>query len=852
MKKISMLVTAIACGVLSLVSCAKAQNSEVFEPYKTTDLRMPSVPLIMSDPYFSIWSPFDKLNEGSLRHWTHDEKPIDGLLRVDGVTYCFMGEGTQEVFETVVPMADEERWTAMMTRQTPAAGWEQPDFKCGAGWEESKGAFGTPDQKFVSTRFGGEGNDIYVRRTFDLTEEDLNSDLYVIYSHDDCFWMYLNGNKIIETGEKWLNGVRCKIDKSMLKVGENVIATHTHNTTGGAYTDFGVYKNVAQTIENLQVAEQKSVDVLATSTYYTFACGPVELDLVFTAPHIINDYDLLSSPINYISYQVRSTDGAKHDVQFFLGASPLLAVNEASQATVSTVEVKNGVKYLKTGTIEQPILAKRGDGICIDWGYFYMPNINGEVSLGKGDVVRAEFAKTGVLPASEEKVVSRKQGEMPTLAYVHNFGSVDQASSYALVGYDEIWDIEYMHKRYKGYWAHEGEVTIFDMFDRMASEYSSIMAQCREQDKQIYDDAFNAGGVKYAELLSGTYRHVNAAHKLFKDDEGNLLFFSKENNSNGCVNTVDLTYPESPLYLTYNPELEKAMITSILEYTHTGRWPYAFAAHDLGTYPMANGNVYGDPRRNDGSTMPLEENANIITLAAIIAKLDGDLDYVKKYWDILTLWSEYLVEYGKDPAHQLCTDDFKGPSSRNSNLSVKATMGIAAYAELCKMLGKTEDYDKYMKIASEHAHYFVDHAKSADGNYYRMEFDGKDTDWSLKYNMVWDKLWGWNLYNDEYTGNVIEKEIAFYLTKLNEFGVPLDSRDDSTKSDWVAWTAAMTDNPEDLQKFMDIEYKYADETTTRWPLSDWHHTETSGAVGFRARSVLGGYWMPVFAKKLGK
>ncbi len=850
MKKISMLVTAIACGVLSLVSCAKAQNSEVFEPYKTTDLRMPSVPLIMSDPYFSIWSPFDKLNEGSLRHWTHDEKPIDGLLRVDGVTYCFMGEGTQEVFETVVPMADEERWTAKMTRKAPAAGWEKPDFNDSA-WEEAKGAFGSGDQKFVGTRFGGDGNDIYVRRTVNLTEEDLKNDLYMIYSHDDCFWMYLNGNKVAETGEKWLYGVRFKIDKSMLKVGENVIATHTHNTTGGAYTDFGIYKNVAQSIENMQVAEQKSVDVLATSTYYTFACGPVELDLVFTAPHIINDYDLMSSPINYISYQVRSTDGAKHDVQFFLGASPLLAVNEPSQATVSTVEVKNGVKYLKTGTIEQPILAKKGDGICIDWGYFYLPNINGEVSLGKGDVVRAEFAKTGNLPATEEKVVSRKLGEMPTLAYVHNFGSVDQASSYALVGYDEIWDIEYMFKRYKAYWAHEGKVTIFDMFDRLASDYSTIMAKCREQDKQIYDDAFAVGGAKYAELLSGTYRHVNAAHKLFKDDEGNLLYFSKENNSNGCVNTVDLTYPEAPLYLAYNPQLEKAMITSILDYAHSGRWPYAFAAHDLGTYPMANGNVYGDPRRNDGSTMPLEENANIITLAAIIAKLDGDLDYIKKYWDILTLWSEYLVEYGKDPEHQLCTDDFKGPSSRNSNLSVKATMGIAAYAEMCKMLGKTEDYDKYMKIASEHAHYFVDHAKAADGEYYRMEFD-KDGHWSLKYNMVWDKIWGWNLYNDEYTGNVIQKEIAFYLTKLNEYGVPLDSRDDSTKSDWVAWTAAMTDNPEDFQKFMDIEYKYANETTTRWPLSDWHRTESSGAVGFRARSVLGGYWMPVLVKKMGK
>lgn len=840
----------ILVAMLALASFAKAQTTEIFKPYKATDLRLPSVPVIVSDPYFSIWSPYDKLNEGSTRHWDNDEKPIDGLLRVDGTTYCFMGTGTHEVFESVLPMADEGPWTAKMTRRQPADGWEKPDFD-DSNWREGRGAFGTNDQEFVHTPWRDTNSDLYLRRTFELTEEDLNNDLYIVYSHDDVFFMYVNGVKVADTGETWVNGVRLKVKKEWLKPGKNVIATHTHNTTGGAYTDFGIFKNVAQKIGNLQFAEQKSVDVLACNTYYTFKCGPVELDLVFTAPQIINDYDLLSSPINYISYQVRSLDQKTHNVQFFLGASPLIAVNKANQPTVSTIEVKKGVTYAKTGTIEQPILAKKGDHICIDWGYLYLPDVNGTVCIGQEDAVKSQFAKTGALPATESKIIARKPSQMPVLAYVHDFGNVEADRSFTLIGYDEIEDIQYMYKNYKGYWAHEGKITIFDMFERLALEYSTIMDRCRKQDKTIYDDGLEAGGLKYAELLSGTYRHVNAAHKLFKDDEGHLLFFSKENDSNGCVNTVDLTYPEAPLYLAYNPQLEKGMITSILEYEATGRWPYAFSAHDLGTYPHANGNVYGDPRRNDGSTMPLEENANIITLAAIIAKLDGDLNYIRKYWDILTLWNKYLVEYGKDPANQLCTDDFKGFSSRNSNLAVKATMGIAAYAEMAKMLGDDAAYEQNMKIASEFAHYFVDHAKTKDGKSYRMEFDGKDTDWSLKYNMVWDQLWGWNLYNDKYTGNVIAKEIAFYLTKLNKYGVPLDSRDDTTKGDWVAWTAAMATNIKDFQKIMDIEYNYVNETGTRWPTSDWHHTEKSNARGFRARSVLGGYWMQVLAKKLG-
>ena len=131
-----------------------------------------------------------------------------------------------------------------------------------------------------------------------------------------------------------------------------------------------------------------------------------------------------------------------------------------------------------------------------------------------------------------------------------------------------------------------------------------------------------------------------------------MLWFSKENNSNGCVNTVDLTiHPHH--YFGYNPELQKAMMTSIFEYSASGRWNKPFPAHDLGTYPIANGQVYG-------GDMPIEEGGNMVILAAAISKIEGNADYVKKYWDLLTTWTNYLVEYGQDPENQLCTDDFAG------------------------------------------------------------------------------------------------------------------------------------------------------------------------------------------------
>ena len=839
MKRRKQIITTLFMGCIMTMT---AQTPAMFTPHQHTDLRLPSVPLVVSDPYFSIWSPYDTLNEGSTRHWTDAEKPLEGILRVDGKSYRFLGV-KNTVMETIVPMADEVAWKGAITRSVPADGWQMPDYD-DSGWTIAEAAFGSPDLSYVRTRWSDQNSDMFVRRVVELTPADLEGDLYIIYSHDDVFNLYLNGTKIADTGETWREGVKLELTpelKKLLHPGRNVIASHCHNTTGGAYTDFGLYRNISFDPQSTVNATQNSVDVMATSTYYNFSCGPVDLDLVFTAPMIIDDYDLLSSPVNYISYQVTSTDGREHDVQLLLTASPRIAQNKESQPTVSTFETKDGVTYVRTGTIEQPILAKTGDHICIDWGYLYLPAINGEVSLNTDAKIKSTFVNDGRLPAPEHEIVAYKASEQPVLAYMHDFGKTAVASSYAMIGYDEIYDVEYFFNRYKGYWAHGGRVSILDMFKKLSGSYASIMKRCRELDKTVYDDACAAGGKKYAELLSGSYRHVIAAHKLFEDNEGNLLFFSKENDSNGCINTVDLTYPEAPLFLCYNPELQKAMMTSILDYSKSGRWTKPFAAHDLGQYPKANGQVYG-------GDMPLEEAGNMLTLIAQVCMLDGNANYALPYWEILQTWTDYLAENGQDPANQLCTDDFAGHWAHNANLSLKAIMGVAGFARLAELKGDIATADKYMAKAAEMAVIWEETAREGKGKdmHYRLAFDRDDT-WSQKYNMVWDKLWNTNLFPN----NAMQTEINYYLTRQNEFGLPLDNRKDYTKSDWIMWTAAMAPNQKVLARFIDPLYKYVNETPTRVPISDWYNTVTSRKTGFMARSVIGGHWMPLFAYKLG-
>ena len=104
-------------------------------------------------------------------------------------------------------------------------------------------------------------------------------------------------------------------------------------------------------------------------------------------------------------------------------------------------------------------------------------------------------------------------------------------------------------------------------------------------------------------------------------------------------------------------------------------------------------------------------------------------------------------------------------------------MGVAGYSEMAHMLGLYDVAEKYAGIAKKMAVKWEEMAN--EGSHYRLAFDREDT-WSQKYNMVWDKLWNLNLFPN----NVIGKEINYYLTKQNPYGLPLDSRKEYTKSDW--------------------------------------------------------------------
>ncbi len=822
--------------------CSCGEKNNYFQPESVNELRAPAYPLVTIDPYTSAWSFVNHLNEENVRHWTGKNFPLMGALRVDGKSYRFMGV-EEDVLKSVLPTAALEKWAAAYTEKKPTGKWFEPDFN-DASWEQGKAAFGTPYMHCLSTEWTSP--DIWVRRTFDLQQDLADETVILDYSHDDIFELYINGIEVVKTDYCWNNNVLKELPeevKATLKPGKNVIAAHCHNRTGGGYVDFGLL--VKEKVNPLfdTPAIQKAANVLPTQTYYTFECGPVQLELVFTAPLLLDDLQLMSTPVNYISYQVKPLDGKAHDVQFNLEASPLWAMDFPGQAVDMLVEQDASGKlvYAKVGTVDQDILKKQGDDVRIDWGYFYLAtDVNAKKHIAKGGYypLKKMFAEKGSV-STEGLSKAEIEGTNPVVAFSEDLGKVSTAAEGScMIGYDDLYAVQYFKENRMAYWKQDGKVDIMQVLSRAQKEYPQIMERCYAFDEELMNDAEKTGGKKYADLCALAYRQAIAAHKLVTDKEGNLLFFSKENFSNGSIGTVDVTYPSAPLFLIYNPDLLKGMLNPIFYYSESGQWQKPFAAHDVGTYPLANGQTYG-------GDMPVEESGNMLILTTAIVQREGHAEYAKKHWEVLTTWADYLLKEGLDPANQLCTDDFAGHLAHNANLSIKAIMGIAGYGKMAAMLGDQTTADKYTAAAKEMAAKWVDMAK--EGDHFKLTFDQSGT-WSQKYNLVWDQLLGFNLFPQE----VIDLETTYYLTKQNKYGLPLDSRKTYTKSDWIIWTACLKQDKNVFDQLIDPLYRYANETQTRMPLSDWHETTNGDCVGFRARSVVGGYFMKMLQDKMSE
>jgi hypothetical protein len=595
-------------------------------------------------------------------------------------------------------------------------------------------------------------------------------------------------------------------------------------------------------------AEQITCRVRATKTEYLFRCGAVEVGLDFVTPLLVDDLDLMSRPVTYVTFSARSLDGKRRKVDCYFDMSGEIAVNLPHERVFWAREEHDGVVAMSFRHEHQPILEKAGDHLRIDWGTAYLAGRKGAVIAVVGDInaCRDAFVAGRSIEGTEPKMpaprkVDYNQDPVVALSFSISAGVSRFGRETILVGYDDEYAIEFFHQKLRAWWRRDGTINGMGVLALAMQEKDAVLKRAARFDDALEARASKLAGPAYASLCALSWRHTISAHKLCSGPDGEPLFFSKENFSNGCIATVDVTYPSAPLFLVFNPVLVRAMIDPYFAYCASPAWPFKFAAHDLGTYPKANGQTYRGFDKNKDldiieTQMPIEECGNMLVLVGALTKADGDLDYVRKHWNMLTQWAEYLVEAGVDSGDQLCTDDFSGVLGHNVNLAGKATMGLACYAMLAGKIGKPDIEKQYNREARAFADAILKSAK--EGNATSLAFNQPDT-WSLKYNLVWDRLLGFNLFKE----NEMRRELAHYRTKVQPYGVPLDNRSTLTKPEWTLWAASLAHDRRTFEDFCERIVRYANTTPNRVPLSDLYYTDNGRKIGFQARSVLGGLFI---------
>lgn len=563
----------------------------------------------------------------------------------------------------------------------------------------------------------------------------------------------------------------------------------------------------------------KSVEVKACSTTYVMESPEVCLTMTFTSPLLLEDLRVLARPITYITLKAEGRHGRPlPECTAVLSADEALCLDFPGQCPVETGKaVGRGYEAATLGSGIQEPLNRSGDDVRIDWGRLYLA-----------------VEPAGSVAAGEKQDRVFIQAQIPL--------EEGREALFALA-YDEIYALQYFGQNLTPYWKKERE-TLSGLLETAFAQYQELARRCEDFSNQLWQEAVHIGGERYAQLLLLAYRQVIGGHALCEDPEGRLLFVSKECFSNGCAATADVSYPSIPLFLRYQPRLVFGMMRPLIRYAASDAWPFDFAPHDAGQFPLLNGQVYSsgtDPQ----DQMPVEECGNMLLMTAAATAASGDMSFVNENWELLTTWAGYLRQHGLDPENQLCTDDFAGHLAHNCNLSIKAILGVAAYGRLLHRRGEEAEGERWIEAACSMAREWVERAGNGDGTY-RLAFDRPGT-FSMKYNAVWDKLLGLRVFPQ----GVWDKELKSYLTRLNPYGMPLDNRAVYTKSDWMVWVASMM-NKEDFEVMISTLWDAYDTMPNRVPLGDWYETEDAWQAKYREfqnRTVQGGLFMRLLSEK---
>jgi len=536
-------------------------------------------------------------------------------------------------------------------------------------------------------------------------------------------------------------------------------------------------------------------------------------------------------------------------------------------------DTSQAIKTWKVARKSEQLLTEFNDHA--EWGtlHFSAP-ADIQHQCGTSAILRHHFAEKGLLKNDIDKKYRRVMEDEPVFAFSKSLklGSPKSKSgcskktdsvafTFALiqdpvVQFASARGLTFMKPLWTSYFTSADELIRYHYND-----FETAAGLAKNYSDSVARDAFQSGSQDYQDIVALSARQVLGATQ-FAGTPDNPILFLKEISSNGNFQTVDVIFPAFPFFLYTNPQWLGYLLEPLLEHQLSGQYPNNYSMHDLGShFPNATGHSDGRDEY-----MPVEECGNMLIMGLALAnslRYDTEPAFMSaaagesvepiaaaKEWSqsvdrygldlqrevgvstgpkaaekwlfrsysLWEQWTGYLVRESLIPHNQLCTDDFAGWLSNQTNLALKGIIGIKAMSEIAEIVGREDEAKHYREISQRYIDKWQEYGISRDKTHAKLAYTWYGS-WTTLYNLYAESLLCFHISDQSafkserrasggpaqkpmgdtvaskgpfIPNQVYQMQSDWYSAVLQRYGLPLDSRHLYTKSDWEFFAAAVT------------------------------------------------------------
>ncbi len=570
------------------------------------------------------------------------------------------------------------------------------------------------------------------------------------------------------------------------------------------------------------------------TTFYTYEMDSVTIFVTFRSPLLPDDVHVMARPISYIEITGISKAKTAKKIDLYLGLSSDLVLSSANQKVKAEPFGTSGLKVLRMGNAKQAPLQTPGDQVSANCGHLYIAAADSaEQSISSMETAIQDFVSKASIKNNPKL---SKHLVINTVLHFNTSGSRTFRADFMLA-YDEQYAVEYFGEMYKPYWKYDNYGGMEELLRKGWHEHNAIKMRCESYTTSLRSRLESVGGVEYWYLCERAFRQIMASHKLVKSPFGEVYLLAKANGGGGFTNKIQDVYDSAPFFLTLNPRLMHALLDPIFHCAEQKDWPNPFPPNDLGIYPKVNGQAGSEEQ-------PIDQCASMLILTAALCRAEGYDQYAKDHWPMLKKWAETLQQ------NIVAMEDRKETNVKTINervpwstaTSLKAIIALKAFCNMAQRVDDEKTCEKLKPLITM----LIDIWKGTaiEQDHTRMMF-AKRQSWSLKEDMIWDKLLNINLLDSvDYV-----REANFMQTKFERFGVPSNSAGIAGNIKTAYWVALLADREECFKAVMRIHGNQIDHTLHREPLSGIYDTKTGMPISGKAGASLGGIYLQALAAK---